>query len=78
MILCNAALRLMTISSNPSTRKGNIMNNLYDDEQFFKAYANMPRSKEGLNAAVEWHQLQPLFPDLKGKTVLDLGCGYGL
>lgn len=54
------------------------MNNLYDDEQFFKAYANMPRSKEGLNAAGEWHQLQPLFPDLKGKTVLDLGCGYGL
>ena len=78
MILCNAALRLMTISSNPSTRKGNIMNNLYDDEQFCKAYANMPRSKEGLNAAGEWHQLQPLFPDLKGKTVLDLGCGYGL
>ncbi len=35
----------------PSTRKGNIMNNLYDDEQFFKAYANMPRSKEGLNTA---------------------------
>ena len=78
MILCNAALRLMTISSNPSTRKGNIMNNLYDDEQFFKGYANMPRRKEGLNAAGEWHQLQPLFPDLKGKTVLDLGCGYGL
>ena len=37
----------------------------------------MPRSKSGLNAAGEWHQLKPLFPSLQGKTVLDLGCGYG-
>ena len=37
----------------------------------------MPRSKDGLQAAGEWHQLQPLFPDVAGKRVLDLGCGYG-
>ncbi len=37
----------------------------------------MERSKGGLEAAGEWHQLKPLFPELKGKTVLDLGCGYG-
>ncbi len=37
----------------------------------------MPRSREGLSAAGEWRQLQPLFPGLAGKTVLDLGCGYG-
>ncbi len=30
-----------------------------------------------MECAGEWHQLKPLFPDLKGKTVLDLGCGYG-
>lgn len=53
------------------------MNNLYDDNVFFDAYAQMPRSKEGLKAAGEWHQLQALFPPLEGKTVLDLGCGYG-
>ena len=35
----------------------------------------MPRSKEGLSAAGEWHQLKPLFPPLHGKSVLDLGCG---
>ncbi len=53
------------------------MNNEYDHEIFFQKYAEMPRSKNGLNAAGEWHQLKPLFPPLHGKTVLDLGCGYG-
>lgn len=37
----------------------------------------MSRSRDGLSAAGEWHQLKPLFPPLQGKTVLDLGCGYG-
>ena len=53
------------------------MNNEYDNDNFFKEYAKMPRSKEGLAAAGEWHQLQTLFPDLEGRSVLDLGCGYG-
>jgi SAM-dependent methyltransferase len=53
------------------------MTNTYDNELFFDAYANMPRSKDGLKAAGEWHQLKPLIPSLKGKCVLDLGCGYG-
>lgn len=53
------------------------MNNTYDDGQFFEAYAQMARSKGGLQAAGEWHQLQPLFPKLEGARVLDLGCGYG-
>ena len=35
------------------------------------------KHKEGLKAAGEWHQLKPLFPSLEGKSVLDLGCGYG-
>ncbi|MCI8270745.1 MAG: class I SAM-dependent methyltransferase [Erysipelotrichaceae bacterium] len=37
----------------------------------------MSRSRDGLCAAGEWHQLMPLFPSLQGKHVLDLGCGYG-
>lgn len=53
------------------------MNNIYDDDKFFSQYAQMTRSKEGLAGAGEWHQLKSLFPDLTGKTVLDLGCGYG-
>ena len=37
----------------------------------------MPRSQGGLNVAGEWHQFEPMFPNLQGKAVLDLGCGYG-
>ena len=37
----------------------------------------MPQSREGLSAAGEWHQLRLLLPSLRGKRVLDLGCGYG-
>jgi ubiquinone/menaquinone biosynthesis C-methylase UbiE len=53
------------------------MNNIYDDTQFFEEYAKMSRSQQGLSDAGEWHQLKALFPDLRGKSVLDLGCGYG-
>lgn len=51
--------------------------NIYDNETFFNEYAQMSRSQLGLTGAGEWHQLEPLFPELKGKRVLDLGCGYG-
>ena len=53
------------------------MKNEYDQEGFFEEYAKMPRSRDGLAAAGEWHQLKHLFPSLQGKAVLDLGCGYG-
>jgi SAM-dependent methyltransferase len=53
------------------------LRNEYENSEFFAEYAKMPRSRDGLNAAGEWRQLKPLFPPLAGKTVLDLGCGYG-
>ncbi len=37
----------------------------------------MDRSRQGLQAAGEWPELQKLLPDFTGKRVLDLGCGYG-
>lgn len=37
----------------------------------------MPRSKEGLQAAGEWHEFKKLLPDFHQKVVLDLGCGFG-
>jgi ubiquinone/menaquinone biosynthesis C-methylase UbiE len=53
------------------------MNSIYDDKQFFDQYAQMSRSQQGLSGAGEWQQFKTMFPDLKDKTVLDLGCGYG-
>src|SRR5262245_12208355 len=51
--------------------------NIYDDQNFFSEYANLRRSREGLAGAQEWPSMRALLPDLKGKRVLDLGCGYG-
>lgn len=54
-----------------------MMKNEYDNPAFFEAYSQMDRSKKGLEGAGEWHELKKLLPDFSGKTVLDLGCGYG-
>ena len=51
--------------------------NIYDNPDFFAGYATLPRSAEGLNGAPEWTAMQTLLPSLAGKSVIDLGCGYG-
>ncbi|QYR22019.1 class I SAM-dependent methyltransferase [Paenibacillus sp. sptzw28] len=51
--------------------------NKYDDVNFFSAYEQMSRSVKGLEGAGEWHALKALIPDLRNKSVLDLGCGFG-
>ncbi len=51
--------------------------NRYDDPAFFEQYSQMSRSAEGLAAAGEWETLQELQPPVAGKTLLDIGCGYG-
>ena len=51
--------------------------NKYDDPQFFSQYSQMSRSVQGLEGAGEWHVFRQLFPELKGKRVLYLGCGFG-
>lgn len=51
--------------------------NIYDDPGFFASYSSMERSIHGLDAAGEWQAFRSLLPDLRGKRVLDLGCGFG-
>lgn len=51
--------------------------NKYDDSGFFEKYSQMPRSLGGLDAAGEWITFRTLFPDLRDKKMLDLGCGFG-
>ena len=51
--------------------------NIYDTAEFFAGYSRLPRSVEGLAAAPEWPILQSMLPDLQGRRVADLGCGFG-
>ncbi|MFO0294804.1 MAG: class I SAM-dependent methyltransferase, partial [Rhodospirillales bacterium] len=51
--------------------------NVYDDPKFFAGYAALPRSASGLDGAPEWPALRAMLPDLGGRAILDLGCGYG-
>jgi SAM-dependent methyltransferase len=51
--------------------------NIYDNEEFFAGYIRLDRSVEGLDGAPEWPALRAMLPDLRGRTVLDLGCGFG-
>ena len=51
--------------------------NIYDNPEFFEGYGRLPRSVEGLDGAPEWPVLRALLPDMRGRKVLDLGCGYG-
>ena len=51
--------------------------NIYDQPAFFEGYSNLPRSVHGLAGAAEWESVRALLPDLKGRRIVDLGCGFG-
>lgn len=51
--------------------------NIYDNEEFFEGYSRLPRSVEGLDGAPEWPALRAMLPNLRGRRVVDLGCGFG-
>ena len=53
--------------------------NIYDNKEFAKEYDKMRNEKKGYNAndLIEIPNFRNLVPDVKGKRILDLGCGYG-
>jgi SAM-dependent methyltransferase len=51
--------------------------NIYDDPEFLAGYSQLPRQMLGLDGAPEWPALRALLPDVRGKRVVDLGCGFG-
>jgi SAM-dependent methyltransferase len=51
--------------------------NIYDDPNFHAGYSALPRSIGGLDAMPEWPAMRALLPPLAGKSVVDLGCGFG-
>ncbi len=54
-----------------------VADHLYDDPEFLAGYRTLPRSIDGLDGAPEWPNVRALVPDLEGKSVVDLGCGFG-
>lgn len=51
--------------------------NIYDNPAFFKDYISLRESGITYNDFVEQPAIKSLVPNLKGKSVLDLGCGDG-
>lgn len=55
----------------------NKQQNIYDDQTFFDEYKKLRENSDSANNLIEKPALFNLCPDLNGKKVLDLGCGYG-
>ena len=53
------------------------MNNVYDNQEFFEQYQSMREDKINANNLIENSIMISMLPDVKGKTILDLGCGDG-
>ncbi len=51
--------------------------NFFDIDEVFSGYAELRDSDTNCNALMEQPEMSRLLPDVHGKTVLDLGCGYG-
>ena len=53
------------------------MGNIYDNEAFFEGYKKIRANPYSGNNVVEIPVLFDMMPNVEGKRVLDLGCGYG-
>lgn len=51
--------------------------NIYDDAAFFEGYRRIREKPSNANDLVETPALFQLLPDVRGKAVIDLGCGAG-
>ena len=51
--------------------------NIYDNESMFAGYKKIRENGTNANNLFEIPALFSLLPDLKGKRILDLGCGFG-
>ena len=51
--------------------------NTYDDENFFCSYIEL-RSGANYNDLIETPAMLDLIGDVRGKSILDIGCGFGM
>lgn len=53
------------------------MKNVYDESSFFNEYQEMRGQEVNANNLIEIPIMRSILPNLKNKTILDLGCGAG-
>lgn len=51
--------------------------NIYDNPKFFAGYKALRDNDTGLNGCLEEPAMRELIGDVRGKDILDLGCGMG-
>lgn len=51
--------------------------NIYDNSTFYDEYKNMREKQINANELIEIPIIKSMLPTLKGKRILDLGCGNG-
>jgi SAM-dependent methyltransferase len=51
--------------------------NIYDNKGFYKEYKEMREKDLNANNLIEIPTIKTMLPNLKGKRILDLGCGNG-
>ncbi len=51
--------------------------NIYDNAEFFNSYFDLRQKGDNFNVLLEQPAMMELLPDVKGKRILDLGCGFG-
>lgn len=51
--------------------------NIYDNPEFFEAYKNLRDQDKGLNELLEQPVMKRLMYNANGKSILDIGCGFG-
>lgn len=73
-------LKFNSLVDSPVRRRSDqpqMAQNIYDQPEFFAGYSQLPRAVHGLDGAPEWPAIRSLLPNLEGKRVVDLGCGFG-
>lgn len=54
-----------------------MMQNIYDDEEFFDKYIQLRNNPLSYNEILEMPVMKQLLPSVNSKDVLDIGCGMG-
>ena len=60
-----------------NTKETKDIQNIYDNPDFFESYKQLRQNDLGFNNLIEQPIIRSLLPNLHGKVVLDIGCGFG-